>query len=203
MKFLFSRHNQYHARCGNKQPMSHLQQTCNHGQHTCSLCQGRALCELRELEEEAARLSSAIEEHNMAKRDLLADVVDAERQIMLLERKMQLEKEMQEMLDPTVGEGVVSTMRKEVHRMELRRGELQRQQEKLVQVRLGPKILSVGSKCSTGALGGWLVEMARYWYMLHGGNSNVCHLGSMTPGFIDMKYSLLQMSCLAVFTAIK
>jgi hypothetical protein len=83
----------------------------------------------------------------MAKRDLLADVVEAERQIMLLERKMQLEKEMQEMLDPTVGEGVVSTMRKEVHRMELRQGELQRQQEKLVQVGLGITPVAVPAQC--------------------------------------------------------
>lgn len=40
----------------------------------------------------------------------------------------------QEMLDPTVGEGVVTAMRKEVHRMELRHAELMRVQERLMQV---------------------------------------------------------------------
>jgi hypothetical protein len=39
------------------------------------------------------------------------------------------------MLDPTVGEGVVTAMRKEVHRMELRHAELLRVQERLMQVR--------------------------------------------------------------------
>eukprot|EP00879_Flechtneria_rotunda_P022980 GHRR01024289.1.p1 GENE.GHRR01024289.1~~GHRR01024289.1.p1 ORF type:complete len:288 (+),score=165.84 GHRR01024289.1:3270-4133(+) len=52
---------------------------------------------------------------------------------MLAERKIQLEKEMQEMLDPTVGEGVVAAMKREVHRMELRHAELLRTQEKLMQ----------------------------------------------------------------------
>lgn len=41
---------------------------------------------------------------------------------------------MQEMLDPSVGEGIVQAMRKEVHRMELRHAELLRTQEKLMQV---------------------------------------------------------------------
>lgn len=39
------------------------------------------------------------------------------------------------MLDPSVGEGVVQAMRKEVHRMELRQQELLRTQERLMQVR--------------------------------------------------------------------
>jgi hypothetical protein len=47
------------------------------------------------------------------------------------------------MLDPTVGEGVVAAMKREVHRMELRHAELLRTQERLMQVRqpaarLGP-----------------------------------------------------------------
>jgi hypothetical protein len=40
------------------------------------------------------------------------------------------------MLDPTVGEGVVAAMKREVHRMELRHAELLRTQERLTQVRL-------------------------------------------------------------------
>lgn len=38
------------------------------------------------------------------------------------------------MLDPTVGEGVVAAMKREVHRMELRHAELLRTQERLMQV---------------------------------------------------------------------
>jgi hypothetical protein len=41
------------------------------------------------------------------------------------------------MLDPSVGEGVVQAMQKEVHRMELRLAELLRLQERLMQVRAG------------------------------------------------------------------
>jgi hypothetical protein len=41
---------------------------------------------------------------------------------------------LQEMLDPTVGEGVVAAMKREVHRMELRHAELLRTQERLMQV---------------------------------------------------------------------
>jgi hypothetical protein len=41
---------------------------------------------------------------------------------------------MAEVLDPTVGQDVVGDMRREIHRMELRHGELMRLQEKLMQV---------------------------------------------------------------------
>jgi hypothetical protein len=37
------------------------------------------------------------------KADILAEIVEAERQILLWERKIQLEKEMQEEIDPEVG----------------------------------------------------------------------------------------------------
>lgn len=47
---------------------------------------------------------------------------------MLWERKIQLEKEMAAVMDPTVGQDVVGEMRKEIHRMQLRLGELMRLQ---------------------------------------------------------------------------
>jgi len=53
-------------------------------------------------------------------------------QIMLWERKILLEKEMAAVLDPTVGQDVVGEMKREIHRMELRLGELLRLQEKLM-----------------------------------------------------------------------
>lgn len=59
------------------------------------LLQGRALSELRALEESSAAVASAIQEGQLAKRALLDDLMEAERQIMLAERKIQLEKEMQ------------------------------------------------------------------------------------------------------------
>ena len=90
--------------------------------------------DLRDMEEEAAHLSGLIDSTRATKRDVLAEIVEVERQIMLWERKIILEREMAEVLDPTVGQDVVGDMRKEIHRMELRHGELMRLQEKLMQV---------------------------------------------------------------------
>ncbi len=45
-----------------------------------------------------------------------------------------LEKEMREVLDPTVGQDVVGEMRREIHRMQLRHGELMRLQDKMMAV---------------------------------------------------------------------
>ena len=88
--------------------------------------------DLKALEVESAHISGQIDGERAAKRDSLAEVVEAERQIMLWERKIILEKEMQEVLDPTVGQDVVGEMKKEIHRMELRHGELMKLQEKLM-----------------------------------------------------------------------
>lgn len=66
------------------------------------------------------------------KKDIMAEIVEVERQIMLWERKIQLQREMMEAVDPSVGEDVVGAMQKEIHRMELRYSELMRLQEKLV-----------------------------------------------------------------------
>lgn len=55
---------------------------------------------------------------------------------MLWERKIQIDQEMRNVLDPEVGQDVVSAMKKEIHRMELRHSELMKLQEKLIQVRV-------------------------------------------------------------------
>ncbi|GFH32574.1 flagellar-associated protein 172, partial [Haematococcus lacustris] len=88
--------------------------------------------DLHDMEIESARLQSQIEESRQSKRDVLSEMVEVERQVMLWERKLLLEKEMREVLDPTVGQDVVGEMKKEIHRMQLRHGELMRLQEKLI-----------------------------------------------------------------------
>jgi hypothetical protein len=50
---------------------------------------------LKEMEEEMVHLGGKIEAARAEKRELLSDVVDMERQIMLWERKIALEKETQ------------------------------------------------------------------------------------------------------------
>ena len=63
------------------------------------------------------------------KADILAEIVEAERQILLWERKIQLEKEMQDALDPNIGQHEIVAMKKELHRMELKFDSLRKKQE--------------------------------------------------------------------------
>ncbi len=110
----------------------------------------KIVSDLRDLEEEAAHIASLIDMERASKRDTLAEVVEVERQIMLWERKIILEKEMHDVLDPSVGQDVVGEMRKEIHRMELRHGELMRLQDKLMQARREGQFVRRGSGCEGG-----------------------------------------------------
>jgi len=51
---------------------------------------------------------------------------------LLWERKIQLEKEMQDALDPTIGQTEIVAMRKEIHRMQLQYELFRKEQEKLI-----------------------------------------------------------------------
>lgn len=75
---------------------------------------------LRDLENESIRLENQISSLKDQKAQILADIVEYERQVLLWERKIQLEKEMQDALDPTIGQTEIVAMKKEIHRMELR-----------------------------------------------------------------------------------
>lgn len=88
---------------------------------------------LQDAEKVAIGLEVEIDELLSEKKYLLSDVIEAERQIMLWEKKIQLAKETQEALDPEVGATEVKAMKKEIHRMKLRHASLLRQQEKMVQ----------------------------------------------------------------------
>lgn len=87
---------------------------------------------LKELENESIRLENQISNLKEQKADILAEIVEAERQILLWERKIQLEKEMQDHLDPTIGQTEIVAMRKEIHRMELRYEQLRKKQEEMI-----------------------------------------------------------------------
>jgi len=58
---------------------------------------------LKEMENESIKLENQITQLKEQKSDILIDIIDAEKQILLWERKYQLEKEMQDALDPTIG----------------------------------------------------------------------------------------------------
>ena len=63
---------------------------------------------------------------------LVDELVECERTLLLWERKLALERETQEALDPRVGASEIAGMEREVHRMRGRLGALQREQEALV-----------------------------------------------------------------------
>lgn len=87
---------------------------------------------LKELENESLKLETNIQNLKEGKADILAEIVESERQILLWERKIQLEKEMQDALDPNIGQQEIVAMKKEIHIMELRYEQLRRRQEEMI-----------------------------------------------------------------------
>ena len=87
---------------------------------------------LKEMEQDVVALENKVETASEEKKRVLAEVIECERQIMLWERKIQLEKETQAALDPDVGGDVVGAMKKEINRMTHRSAELARVQEALM-----------------------------------------------------------------------
>merc|ERR1712178_53857 len=90
------------------------------------------VAKLREIEGACVQVESTIESVKQEKADMTADIIEAERQVMLWERKIHLEKEMQHALDPSVGQVESTAMKKEIHRMELRLDQLKRRQEQMI-----------------------------------------------------------------------
>ncbi|KAL3671408.1 hypothetical protein V7S43_003334 [Phytophthora oleae] len=89
--------------------------------------------ELRELEATSVQMEARAAALRQEKQELLTRVVEVERQLMLWEKKIQLEKETQAALDPEVGQAEARSMEKEIHRMRLRLEALQRSQEQMLQ----------------------------------------------------------------------
>ncbi|KAJ4458480.1 putative flagellar-associated protein [Paratrimastix pyriformis] len=84
------------------------------------------------LELDAMRLERQIVEVKQGKEAVKNDTVEAERQMMLWERKIELERETQEALDPTKSQSDVAEMEREIHRMQLRYKSLELEQEQLL-----------------------------------------------------------------------
>jgi coiled-coil domain-containing protein 40 len=62
-----------------------------------------------------------------------ANVNNGRRQIMMWEKKIQLAKETSEAVNPSVGQEDIRKMEREIHIMEMRHGQLQRDQKKLIE----------------------------------------------------------------------
>lgn len=89
--------------------------------------------ELKETEKASVNLTAAIRSFKTGKQTLLDEIVETERQMLLWEKKIQLDKETREALDPTVGQQESRSMEKEVHRMSIRLEGLKREQERLAE----------------------------------------------------------------------
>lgn len=79
------------------------------------------------------KTQTTVEEVIDEKRRMLDDVVDAERQVLQWEKKIQLAEEIKAAIVDPDGEGETAAMKKEIHRMELRLVQLNRQRELLIQ----------------------------------------------------------------------
>jgi chromosome segregation ATPase len=87
--------------------------------------------ELKALERESVSIQSSIVQAKSDKESMMEQIVDMERQALLWEKKIQLDKQTKEALDPTVGQQETQDMEREVHRMGLRLEALKRECERL------------------------------------------------------------------------
>mgnify|MGYP002803838012 FL=1 len=87
---------------------------------------------LKEIESRCLDMERNVDMLRLEKDQMNQDILESERQVLLWERKITLEKEMQAALDPNVGQADAAAMKKEIHRMELRLEQLKRRQEQMI-----------------------------------------------------------------------
>ncbi|EDQ89132.1 uncharacterized protein MONBRDRAFT_32563 [Monosiga brevicollis MX1] len=88
--------------------------------------------QLREEEALCVHLQSELQQIEEERTRLLNAVVEAERQLLLWEKKIQLAKETKAELNQNEGADELNSMRGEIHRMTLRLAQLDRQKEELI-----------------------------------------------------------------------
>lgn len=91
---------------------------------------------VRRLEEKnraAIQLQKKVEDTRRAKAEVFKQVMDCERDIMFWERKLQISRETEMALDPTVGKAEIQKMKKEIAFMEQRVAQLEREQKFLIE----------------------------------------------------------------------
>ncbi|XP_075034039.1 coiled-coil domain-containing protein 40 [Mixophyes fleayi] len=87
---------------------------------------------LREAERESIEMQENLGNLQEEKERLLHGLVETEHQVMLWEKKIQLAKEMRNAVDSEAGQGEISAMKAEIHRMQVRHTQLMKHQEKMV-----------------------------------------------------------------------
>uniref|UniRef100_A0A2K5P791 Coiled-coil domain 40 molecular ruler complex subunit n=1 Tax=Cercocebus atys TaxID=9531 RepID=A0A2K5P791_CERAT len=87
---------------------------------------------LKDSERETIKMQDKLNQLSEEKATLLNQLVEAEHQIMLWEKKIQLAKEMRSSVDSEIGQTEIRAMKGEIHRMKVRLGQLLKQQEKMI-----------------------------------------------------------------------
>lgn len=87
---------------------------------------------LREMEAECLKTEAQVGALAAEKERLLTDVAESERELLLWEKKIALERETQAAIDPEVGSGESKAMLKEIHRMKLRFSTLKKREEEML-----------------------------------------------------------------------
>ncbi|KAL5473502.1 hypothetical protein EMCRGX_G027992 [Ephydatia muelleri] len=88
---------------------------------------------LKDAELECIELQTKVEQLNEEKERLLNSLIEAENQIMLWEKKIQIAKETHDAVDSNIGQAELKAMKSEIHRMQVRYEQLTKQQEKMIQ----------------------------------------------------------------------
>ncbi|KAG7327040.1 hypothetical protein KOW79_010441 [Hemibagrus wyckioides] len=87
---------------------------------------------LKDAERESVEKQMCLEKLQEEQERLLNSLVEAERQIMLWERKIQLARETRLAVDSEIGQEYIKTMKAEIHRMENHYSQLMKQREKML-----------------------------------------------------------------------
>ncbi|XP_078081715.1 coiled-coil domain-containing protein 40 [Mustelus asterias] len=101
-------------------------------EHMNVLTENEFVTALKDVEREAIVKQQKLDQLKEEKERLLNSLVEAERQIMLWEKKIQLAKEARSAVDSDVGQSEIRAMKAEIHRMQIRHNQLVRQQEQMI-----------------------------------------------------------------------
>eukprot|EP00668_Euglena_longa_P002144 GGOE01002486.1.p1 GENE.GGOE01002486.1~~GGOE01002486.1.p1 ORF type:complete len:906 (-),score=453.50 GGOE01002486.1:330-3014(-) len=88
---------------------------------------------LQERKKEAIELENRIADMRDEKQRLLNEILEAERQIMFWEKKIQIAKETEMALDPNVGREEINRMKQEIYIMEQRLANLKKEQKRKIE----------------------------------------------------------------------
>ncbi|NXN30666.1 CCD40 protein, partial [Nycticryphes semicollaris] len=101
-------------------------------QHGNVITENEFVRSLKAAEKESVEMQERHSQLTEEKERLLNSLVEAEHQIMLWEKKIQLTKEMRAAVDSAMGQSEIQAMKTEIHRMQVRYGQLMKQQEKMI-----------------------------------------------------------------------